>query len=333
MHKEMSDLRSQWKLPIVRWCLVLFFSFYPLYAFAQRLEKALITHSSDSVTTAFLTYGIERGFYRKAGVDLEFRLLRGDLAINAMISTKEVDYVYGTPTVFLAAVQGAPVKVLANSFKGVIIYLMGQGWVQSPNDLKGKKIAVVSHSGLAAMSAKASLRALGLDLNRDMTIIVIGTPSIRMAAMESGSVAAAMMPVPWNFRMRQKGFKELIFAGKVMPAQPTQGIATSKEKIEKNPEQVRKVLGGFLETLKAVKREGKEFTGFMARRFSLESQVAEEVYKFTLEVLTEDGTIDEAALSEYLEQVKKEAGVKRAIALSDIVDYRLVREVAKGSER
>ncbi len=329
----MSNLRSQWESFLSRWCLVFLFSFYPSYASAQRLEKALITYSSESITTAFLTYGIERGFYRQAGIDLEARLLRGDLAVHAMISGKEVDYIYGTISLLLAAVQGAPVKILANNFKGVPIYLMGQSWIQSPKDLKGKKMAVASLAGLGAMSAKVSLRTLGLDPNKDLTLIVVGSPAIRMAAMESGSVEAALMPVPWNFKMREKGFKELIFTGKVMPPLPNTGIAASREKIEKNPEQVRKVLRGFLETLKAVRKESKEFIGFMGRRFNLEPQVAEEVYGYMLDFSTEDGTIDEGALREYLEQIKKEAGMKKAIALSDIVDYRLLREVARGSER
>lgn len=329
----MFKLRSQWDVLFIRWWLVLLFSFYPSYALAQGLEKATITHTTDSLTTAFLTYGIEAGFYRKTGVDLDFRLLRGDLGIHAMVSSREVDYHYATTQALLAAIQGAPVKVLANNFKGVLMYLMGQSRIQSPKDLIGKKIAIVSQAGLAAVAGKASLHALGLDPNKDVTFIVIGPPAVRMAAMEAGSVEAAMMPVPWNFIMRQKGYKELIFAGKVMPPQPGTGIATTKEKIEKNPEQVKRVLRGFLETLKAVRRDGKEFIGFMARRFNLEPQVAEEVYRFMLEILTEDGTIDEGTVRQYIEQLKKEVGVKRVITLSDIVDYRLLGEVAKGSQR
>jgi NitT/TauT family transport system substrate-binding protein len=321
----------QWRLRTLSILVALLL--LPTVPFSQGLEKALITHSSESVTTAFLTYGIEKGLYRKVGVDLEFRLLRGDLGVNAMIGSKEVDYMYGTGTAFLAAVKGAPVKVLANNFKSVLFYLMAQPGVQSPKDLKGKKIAVSSLGGSGALSAKASLRALGLDPDKDMTFIVIGAAPIRTAAMESGSVEAAIMPVPWNAVMRKKRFKELMFAGKVMPPQPVTGIASSKEKMEKNPDQVRKVLRGFLNTLKAVRTEKKEFTEFIVRKFNLDLPVAEEVYKFALDILTEDGTISEPVLREYLEQVKKEAGVKREIPLSEMVDYRLVREVAKGLEK
>jgi len=299
---------------------------------AQGLEKALITHSSESISITPLIYGIEKGFYRKEGVDLQFRILRGDLAVGAMLSGKEVDYIYGAGTAFLAAVRGAPVRILSHDFKSVLFYLMAQPDIQSPKDLKGKKIAVSSLGGTGAASARACLKALGLDPDKDMTFIVIGAASIRMAAMETGSVQAAIMPVPWNSRMRQKGFKELIFAGKVI-SQPLTGIATTKEKIEQNPERTRKILRGFLRTLKAVKQESKEVTDFISRKFNLEPQVADETYRVVLQTLSDDGTVSQQVLQELLEQVKKEAGVKREISVGDIVDYRMLREVAKEIEK
>ncbi len=72
---------------------------------AQTLEKVLITHSSDSISITPLLYGIEKGFYRKEGIDLSFRVLRGDLAVSAIVSGKDVDYIYGAGTAFFAAVR------------------------------------------------------------------------------------------------------------------------------------------------------------------------------------------------------------------------------------
>ena len=300
---------------------------WTISARGQGLEKVLITHSSESISIAPLTYGIEKGFYRKEGIDLQFRILRGDLAISSMVSGKEVDYIYGAGTAFLAAVRGAPVKILSHDFKSVLFYLMAQPSVRSPKDLKGKKIAVSSLGGTGAASARACLKALDLDPDKDMTFIVIGAASVRLAAMESGSVEAAIMPVPWNSRMKQKGFKEMVFAGKVF-SEPLTGIATSKEKIEKNRAQVAKMLRGFMRSLKAVREEKKDFTDFIGRKFNLEPRVAEETYQVVLQTLTEDGTVSQQVLEDLLERTKKETGIKRDIAVQDIVDYRLLREVS-----
>lgn len=302
-------------------------------AFGQSVEKALITHSSESITTAFLTYGIDRGFYRTEGIDLEFRLLRGELAVGSLVGRKEVDYIYGTGTAFLAAVQGVPIRILANNFKSVLFYLMGGPTVRTALDLKGKKVAVTSLSGSGAASARAALKSLGVNPDREITFIVIGAAPVRLAAMESGSVEAAIMPVPWNIVMRKKGFRELIFAGSVMPPQPLTGIATSREKLEREPAQVNKVLRGFLATLRAVRNERKEFVNYIAQKFRMEIPAAEEVYERALEILTSDGIIDEPTLRTYLEQVKKETGAKSDVSLADIVDYRWVREIATERKR
>lgn len=295
---------------------------------AQAQEKLLITHSSESISITPLIYGIEKGFYKREGIDLQFRTLRGELAVSSIVAGKDVDFMYGAGTAITAAVRGLPMKVVSHDFKSLLFYLMGSPRVQSGQDLKGKRVAVASLSGTGALATRASLRALGVDPEKDVTLIVIGAASIRMSALEAGSVEAAIMPVPWNFRLTQKGFKELIFTGKVL-TQPLTGIATSRDRIDKNPEQIRRMLRGFLRSLKAVKEDKKDAVEFIGRRFSLDPATAEETHKIVLQTLSDDGTVSDAALKDLLELTKAETGVKREINIRDIVDYSLVRQLHK----
>lgn len=48
-----------------------------------------------------------------------------------------------------------------------------------------------------------------------------------------------------------------------------------------------------------------------------------------IQTLTADGTIAAADLQELLEETKQEAGVKKPMAVKDIVDYSLLRRAAK----
>lgn len=297
---------------------------------AQTPEKIVITHSSESISITPLIYGIEKGFYRREGIDLQFRVLRGELAVSAVVGGKDIDYMYGAGTAITAAVRGLPMKVLSHDFKSLLFYLMGSPRVQSGQDLKGKKVAVASLSGTGALATRASLRALGVDPEKDVTLIVIGAASIRMAAMEAGSVEASIMPVPWNIRMKQKGFKELIFTGKVL-SQPLTGLATSRERIEKNPEQIKKMLRGFVRSLKAVKEDKKDVIEFIGRKFSLDPASAEETHRIVLQALSDDGTVSDAVLKDLLEFTKQETGVKKDFMLRDIVDYSFVRQINKES--
>src|SRR5574341_2383840 len=159
---------------------------------AQSPEKAIIAHNSDSISIAPLLYGIEKGFYRREGVDLEFRMLRTDLAVAAIVSTREVDYMYSAGTAFRGAVRGLPLKIIAYSFKDILFYLMTQASIQSGKDLKGGKVAVSLPTDTGGLAAKASIRALGLDPDRDVVYIAIGAASVRLAAMKAGSVEASI---------------------------------------------------------------------------------------------------------------------------------------------
>jgi NitT/TauT family transport system substrate-binding protein len=255
-------------------------------------------------------------------------VLRGELAVSAIVGGKDIDYMYGAGTAITAAVRGLPMKVLSHDFKSLLFYLMGSPRVQSGQDLKGKKVAVASLSGTGALATRASLRALGVDPEKDVTLIVIGAASVRMAAMEAGSVEASIMPVPWNIRMKQKGFKELIFTGKVL-SQPLTGLATSRERIDKNPEQVKKMLRGFVRSLKAVKEDKKDVVEFIGRKFNLDPAAAEETHRIVLQALSEDGTVSDAVLKDLLDFTKQETGVKKDLALRDIVDYSFVRQINK----
>ena len=316
------------KLPILRLSCFLVCLLAATSGRAQPLDKLLITHSSESISITPLIYGIEKGLYRKEGIDLQFRVLRGELAVSAIVGGKDVDFMYGAGTAITAAVRGLPMKVVSHDFKSLLFYLMGNPNVQSGQDLKGKKVAVASLSGTGALATRASLRALGVDPDKDVTLIVIGAASIRMAALEAGSVEAAIMPVPWNFRLTQKGFKELIFTGKVL-TQPLTGIATSRERIERNPEQIKKMLRGFLRSLKAVKDDKRDVVEFIGRRFGLDPATAEATHRIVLQTLSDDGTVSDAVLKDLLEQTKAETGVKKEINIRDIVDYSMVRQIHK----
>ena len=53
-------------------------------------DRAVITHNSESITIAPIVYGIEKGFYRNEGINLEFRFLRSDLAAAAISGGQEI---------------------------------------------------------------------------------------------------------------------------------------------------------------------------------------------------------------------------------------------------
>jgi NitT/TauT family transport system substrate-binding protein len=304
----------------------------PLGVAAQTRERVFITATNtEDVTSTLFWYGVEKGLFRKEGIDLEYRFIPPNLALAALVA-KELDYASTVGSPFRAAVRGLPVRVVAVGLDKPLFYIMAQSHIQSPNDLKGAKFAVSSLQGTGARSARVGLRTFGLNPDKDVTFIVIGNSGTRTLAMETGSVQATVVPAPDNFRLRQKGFRELMFTGRHI-SEPFVGVATSRDKIQNNPVQVKKVLKGFLRSLSAVKREKKDVIDFLVRRFKFTPEIAAEIYDTLLQSFTRDGTVEQKALKDYLDVVKEETRVDKEISLTDVVDFRLLREAAKELER
>ncbi len=303
--------------------LLLFLSLL-VAARAAALERVVISHSvRGGLSIGPLLYGIERGFYRAEGIDLIYVSIRADLGIKAMLAG-DVDYIYSAGTALRAAVRGVPVKALSFDFYKVFHSLMARPEIKSALDLKGKKVAVGSFGATGDLAARVSLRAIGLDPGKDVTILALGADAIRYAALQSGVVQAANMPLPWNVRMKREGYNELFYAGKIFH-QPLTGLTTTADKIEKNPDQIRRTLRAFARSSKSLKEEKKEFLAFVEKKFSFEPDVAEEAYGYLIDALSKDGIVEDALLQTMLDDERKLAGVPRAINASEVVNYSFLR--------
>jgi ABC-type nitrate/sulfonate/bicarbonate transport system substrate-binding protein len=262
--------RLVWTVCLWLFCLVLSFS-------VAAQEKAIVSHSvRGSLSIGPLLYGIQKGFYRQEGIELLYVSIRADLGIKALVSG-DIDFIYSAGTGIRAAVQGIPVKVLNMDFTKVFHSLMARPEITSATALKGKKVAVSSFGATTDLSARVALRALGLDPIRDVTILPLGGDTVRFAALQSGTVQAAMMSLPLNIQLKKMGYRELFYAGKILH-EPLTGLVASNEKIKGNPQQIRKVMRAFVRGMLAFKSERADFVSFVQKKFSLNKDVAEEAY-------------------------------------------------------
>ncbi len=312
-------------------CFAVVLLFFSVFAAdpAAALERVMISHSvRGGLSIGSLLYGIERGFYRAEGIDLLYVSIRADLGIKAMLAG-EIDYIYSAGTALRAAVRGVPVKALSFDFYKVFHSLMARPEIKSALDLKGKKVAVSSFGATADLSARVSLRAIGLDPAKDVAILALGPDAIRYAAIQSGAVQASIMPLPWNVRMKREGYNELFYAGKVFH-QPLTGLMTTTDKIEKHPDQVRRTLRAFMRSSRALKDEKKEFLSFVQKKLGIAPDVAEEAYGYLIDAMSQDGFVEDALLQTMLDDERKLAGVAKSISAGEVVDYRFLREALAG---
>jgi len=291
-------------------------------------EKIIVSHSTrGSLSIGPLLYGIERGFYRDEGIDLLYVSIRADLGIKTLI-TGDVDYLYSVGTIIRGAALGLPVKALSFDFAKVMHFLMARPEINSAAALKGKRVGVSSFGATGDLAARVALQSIGLDPSRDVSIITLGSDTLRYAALQAGTVHATHMPLPFNIQMKKDGYRELFYAGKVLQ-RPLTGLATTTDKIRKNPRQIQRMMRGFLRTTRALKSERNDFLAFAQKKFGFSKDVTEEAYKVMIDALSNDGIVEDIVLQSAIDEAKAVANVTKPVSHTDVVDYSFLREAIK----
>ena len=291
-------------------------------------EKVVVGHTARAaLSIGPLLYGIERGFYRDEGIDLVYISLRADLGIKALLSG-DLDYSYSVGTIIRGALIGLPVRNLTFDFAKVLHALMSRPEIPNAAALRGKKVGVSSFGATGDLAARVGLRSLGLDPEKDVTIITLGSDTLRHAALMAGTVQATHMPVPLNIQLKKEGYHELVYAGKILQ-RPLTGLATTVEKIQKNPGQVQRMVRAFLRSSRALKTERAGFISFAQRKYGYSKDVMEEAYKYMVDALSQDGFVDDSAMQAAIDEGKSLAKITKPIAISDIVDYSFLRTAVK----
>jgi ABC-type nitrate/sulfonate/bicarbonate transport system substrate-binding protein len=295
---------------------------------AEAQEKVIVAHSARAaLSIGPLLYGIERGFYRDEGIDLIYVSIRADLGIKALLSG-DIDYSYSTGTIIRGAIIGVPVRNLSFDFSRVLHSLMSRPEIPNAAALKGKKVGVSSFGATGDLAARVGLRSLGLDPEKDVTIITLGSDTLRHAALLAGTVQATHMPVPLNIQLKKEGYHELVYAGKILQ-RPLTGLATSLDKIQKNPAQVQRMVRAFLRATRALKTERAGFIAFAQKRYGYSKEIMEEAYNYLIEALSQDGFVDGATLQAAIDEAKSLAKITKPISESDVVDYSFLRAATK----
>src|SRR5207247_10815250 len=108
-----------------------------------------------------------------------------------------------------AALQGADTVIISALINGFIFKVFGAPEISSPAQLKGKKLGVSRYGATSDFAVRLALKKCGLNPDRDVNILQIGTSQDTVRAMQTKIVDAGIMSGASSLMARTPGLREL----------------------------------------------------------------------------------------------------------------------------
>jgi NitT/TauT family transport system substrate-binding protein len=310
-------------------CLFIFALLIPFVntAFGQELKKVKIGYPAFSLT--FLTFFVAKdaGIYKKHGLDVDLVQLAGAVQTSALVAG-EIDYLTGITSPLVAAARGLPFKGIMITHDRPLFWIIGSPDVHRVEDLAGKTVAVDRLATLQDIVARDLVKRKGVNPEQ-ITFIQTGSVSNSVQSLAQGSVAAALLSLPHNVVMTQKGYRELASATELNMRAPSGGMATREAILKQEPAQVKAVLRAILDAVDFNRREKSWMVNYVQTKWKLTPKAAEEAYRFWLQGLTADGKIPVKDLQDMYDTAYATQLIPTPVPAAKVMDYGLLDEVLK----
>lgn len=245
----------------------------------------------------------ERGFFDKEGLKVRYIQFQGTNLMLSALLANEVDYVTILPFIAGAATRGLPVKIVAATTKASGYAIVSRPEIASIKALKGKKIAINTFGSSADFAIYQLLTRNGLDPNRDVTLQAIaGSPDARFAALVGGSVDATVVNSPFEYRAEQRGFKTLLSVKETAEFVriPITGLSTTHRKIDKEPEEIVRVLRAERAAILFLQSQREVGIGLIESLLKLDRPAAERFYALYRDQFNPDLTVPDSVAEEWI---------------------------------
>lgn len=296
-------------------------------AHGQDLKKVRIGYPAFSLT--FLTFfvGKDAGIYKKHGLDVDMVQMAGAVQTSALVAG-EIDYLTGITSPLVAAARGLPFKGIMITHEKTLFWIIANPEIRRMEDLVGKTVAVDRLGTLQDIVARDLVRRKGVNPEQ-VTFIQTGSVSNSVQSLSQGTIAAALLSLPHNFVMTQKGYRELGSALEFNQRSASGGIATHEAKLKKDPAGVMVVVRATFEAMEFNRREKTWMVNYIQNKWKLTPKVAEESYRVWLNGFTSDGKIPLKDLQEIYDEAFAAKMIPSAVPVAKVMDYAFVDEVLK----
>jgi len=224
-------------------------------SFAQDVKR--LRYGVSPATTHLPIWAAkEGGIFSKYGLDVEVILMRGGpLNTMAIVSGQMQLSSAGAESVVAARTEGADLVLLACPIDADPVYLIARPEIKNPAELRNKTSGVSRLGSTTHFYLWAALKQIGIDADKEIRILQLGTSSEVAVALETGRIAVAALTVRNAIRFLDKGWPLLVDLSKTNFVYPPSCVTSSRAFLREQPGTVERVLKAYVEAIHRLKKD------------------------------------------------------------------------------
>lgn len=283
--------------------------------------KIRIGYPSAAVSTLPFDIAKEKGFYQKAGLDVEAIQMRSAIGPQAVLNGN-INFFTSPQAGINAAVAGLPLVVVLSLYRDTPWVLVTTKEIAKAQDLVGKKIAISDIRSSPYYFARAGFKKLGLD-EKQIGLVTTGGTSNSFAALATNQVSGAVLSPPFDEKAVSVGYKKFLFLGDLADI-PYVGLFTSQAEIRAHRELIKKTIVAVLDAVAWQRANRAETVRMIAARFKIEPSEAERSYETMIGILSPDGSMDGKKLRGYLNLLREERPLPENFSVEKLTDFSML---------
>lgn len=291
------------------------------------LEKIVITYPSRSIASVDLYIAQERGFFSEEGLLADVVQVRGNIAVTALLSG-DAHAINNVGTIIRALERSdLPAKVVTQSLKKNLFWLVTKPEIKSLSDLKGRVFGTTTLGGSQHLAALRLLQKAGLDPNKDITVVVGGDVPAQLQSLVSGAIQLAALSPPTVILARDK-FKLKIHGSTLEDVPNLQnGLAVSEKLLRERRDLVKRILRARSRAHQYLWENERGTAEVLANYLKVNLSVALESYRLARPAFTANGLPTDKEVEDFLRADAEALRLREPVAAAKIFDFALQREV------
>lgn len=285
-------------------------------------EKVRVAISNFSASYIPIVLANKRGYYAEEGMGVEIILMAGLTGTRALIGNSVEFGSASNPT---AAVQGAKLKILMVFNDKPPGSFMAQPSIKTIADVRGKRVGGSTIGSLDYGWLKEVLPKFGLNLEKDVNFVPVGSTSARYVALRAGSIDAASLSPPSSLLAHSLGYSTFFnFADHLEDIQAS--IVATDDRLARQGDLVRRFMRATVKGQRVYHANRQEGTAaIMEFTRQKDRDLMARVYDDHMKTVAKDGTINERLQRIVIERSKRFTGVTREVRPEEVFDFSYLR--------